>query len=72
MRDGVRMPSWPTICCMRLSVRSLSVSANFTTRLEEAPCGGRSRERRREVARLGVPLDLPGVTLGSKGGSVVS
>lgn len=42
------MPSWPTICCMRLSVRSLSVSANFTTRLEEAPCGGRKRQGEEE------------------------
>lgn len=28
----------PTICCILLSWRSLSVSANFTTKLEEAPC----------------------------------
>ena len=42
------MPSWPTICCMRLSVRSLSVSANLTTRLEEAPCKGSRKQGRKE------------------------
>lgn len=31
------MPSWLATCCMRRSPRSFSVSANFTTRLEEAP-----------------------------------
>lgn len=28
----------PAICCIRRSWRSFSVSANFTTKLEEAPC----------------------------------
>lgn len=42
------MPSWPTICCMRLSVRSLSVSANLTTRLEEAPCKGSRKQGGKE------------------------
>lgn len=28
---------WPAICCIRRNCRSLSVSANFTTKLEDAP-----------------------------------
>lgn len=34
---GLKIPSWPAIWCIRRRVRSLSVSANLTTRLEEAP-----------------------------------
>lgn len=32
------MPSWEATCCILLRPRSFSVSANFTTRLDDAPC----------------------------------
>lgn len=34
---GLNMPSWVATCCIRRRPRSFSVSANFTTRLDEAP-----------------------------------
>lgn len=37
------MPSWLATCCIRRRPRSFSVSANFTTKLEEAPCKGTCR-----------------------------
>lgn len=47
--EGVKIPSCPTICCIRRRVLSLSVSANFTTRLEEAPYA--QREGTEETGR---------------------
>lgn len=35
---------WPAICCMRRNCRSLSVSANLTTKLEDAPCLNAARK----------------------------
>lgn len=37
---GLNMPSWVATCCIRRRPRSFSVSANFTTRLDEAPWAG--------------------------------
>ena len=34
---------WPAICCIRLICLSFSVSANFTTKLEDAPCNKREK-----------------------------
>ena len=35
--NGLRSPRGPAICCMRRSWRSFSESANFTTKLDDAP-----------------------------------
>jgi hypothetical protein len=32
-----KRPKGPVICCIRLSCLSFSVSANFTTKLDDAP-----------------------------------
>lgn len=44
---GLKMPSWPAIWCILRRVRSLSVSANFTTRLEDAPWRYKQGEQHR-------------------------
>lgn len=36
--NGFSKFMWPAICCIRLNCRSFSVSANFTTKLDDAPC----------------------------------
>ncbi|TNN80977.1 hypothetical protein EYF80_008633 [Liparis tanakae] len=41
---GLKMPSWEATCCILLSPRSFSVSANFTTRLDDAPCEVRDED----------------------------
>lgn len=38
---------WPAICCIRRNCRSFSVSANLTTKLEDAPCKWIKREEER-------------------------
>lgn len=60
----MNIPSCPTICCIRRRVLSLSVSANFTTRLEEAPWA-----RREETERGGRGEAEPAVGQGGTGQS---
>lgn len=44
--NGFSNPSGPAICCIRLNCLSFSVSANLTTKLEDAPCENNEGEIR--------------------------
>lgn len=51
---------FPAICCMRLSCLSFSVSANFTTMLDDAPC---NRQRNRLIPHAVTHADFYGSSL---------
>lgn len=45
---GLSKFMWPAICCIRRNCRSFSVSANLTTKLEDAPWLENENENRNE------------------------
>lgn len=50
--NGFNRFIWPAICCIRRNCRSFSVSANFTTKLEDAPCQSKRERKKNDQKRV--------------------